>query len=125
MFPFCELSDIGPLRCYEDDLLGNYHVAEADDCTHQYLSNEKYISNSDSYRIYPNPVKETLTIINSSLPKLETINVEIYSITGLKLLSKCLIEATEIDVSNYSAGIYFILIKQNDKIFHKEKIIVE
>ncbi|MDA3912357.1 MAG: T9SS type A sorting domain-containing protein [Bacteroidales bacterium] len=122
MFPFCELSDIGPLRCYEDDFFGNYHVIEAEDCTHQYLSNEKYISNSDSYRIYPNPTKDFIKVNWSNI---EFRNIKIVNLMNSIVFSeKNTVSGNTYNLSDLQVGVYFLIITsiEGDLLF-AEKII--
>jgi polyhydroxybutyrate depolymerase len=72
-------------------------------------------------RIYPNPSDG---IINIETDYFDNSIVEIYSISGLKLLSISLQSNSEgIDVSGLPKGIYFLKVKQVNRIYF-EKIIV-
>ena len=67
------------------------------------LSNENFTFNN--FKLFPNPVKNSLTISNAS--PIETI--EISSILGQKMISKKVNDIqTEIDLSQLSNGIYFV-----------------
>jgi beta-glucanase (GH16 family) len=69
-------------------------------------------------KLFPNPVSDNLTIIN-----LENTNptAEIYSILGQKLNSCILLDnETNLDVSNYENGIYFVkLISESGNTTYK------
>jgi hypothetical protein len=71
-----------------------------------FLNNESYAFNGLNY--YPNPVKNSLSISNSS----ELTQVEITSVLGQTMISKNLNELqTEIDLSNLENGVYFVKVK--------------
>lgn len=73
------------------------------------LSNENFAFSGFTY--YPNPVKNTLTISNSN-----TISsIEISSVLGQRITAKKLNELiTEIDLSTFSKGVYFLKIVSNN-----------
>jgi hypothetical protein len=70
------------------------------------LANTNFAFND--FRLFPNPVKNTLTISNAS-----TINeVEITSVLGQSMLTKKVNDLqTEINLSELSSGIYFVKVK--------------
>jgi len=73
-----------------------------------FLNNESHAFNGLNY--YPNPVKNSLSISNSS----ELTQVEITSVLGQTMISKNLNELqTEIDLSNLENGVYFVKVKSN------------
>lgn len=73
-----------------------------------FLNNESYAFNGLNY--YPNPVKNSLTISNSS----ELTQVEITSVLGQTMMTKNLNELqTEIDLSNLENGVYFVKVKSD------------
>jgi beta-glucanase (GH16 family) len=76
--------------------------------------------------VYPNPIKEIVTIdFSNSANKM--INIELINMSG-QVLYRENFENTKstktIDLSSYSNGIYFMLLKSNDS-FIKRKIVVE
>lgn len=74
-----------------------------------FLNNENFAFNGLNY--YPNPVKNSLSISNSS----ELTQVEITSVLGQTMISKNLNELqTEIDLSNLENGVYFVKVKSNE-----------
>jgi len=70
---------------------------------------------NESFKLYPNPVEDYLYIQSSDT----TIkNIDIYSILGKKIYSTS--SENRLDMSSYSAGIYFIKINNSTfKIFKK------
>ncbi len=56
-------------------------------------------------RIFPNPVSENLTILTN--PNFNFIKAEVYAIGGQKLMET---SATQLDMSDLSAGIYFVTV---------------
>ena len=67
-------------------------------------------SDFSNLTVYPNPVKDMLQINNSSI----ITTIEVSSILGKQLLSKSVDNlSTEIDLSTFSSGVYFVNIKSN------------
>jgi hypothetical protein len=77
------------------------------------------------FDISPNPVANWLKIQFNDNDLISQYQLEICSLSGQRLLTKNIYEATEINVSDYSSGIYLLTIKHNNKIVQTEKIIVE
>ena len=67
--------------------------------------------------IYPNPAREKLTLELSNMPGNASV-LTIYKITGSAVYNARLVtERTEIDVSNYNAGLYFIKVDSGNSTF--------
>jgi hypothetical protein len=73
------------------------------------------IVSNESFKLYPNPVEDYLYIQSSDT----TIkNIDIYNILGKKIYSTS--SENRLDMSSYSAGIYFIKVNNSTfKIFKK------
>jgi hypothetical protein len=71
----------------------------------EFLSNQDFILNG--FKLYPNPVKETLQIRNASI---QIVYASIYDING-KLLQKHTLETntSTIDVKALNQGLYFVV----------------
>jgi len=91
-----------------------------------YYQNIPYLSieNQEKYNLvlYPNPAQEEIYIENLTT----TAKIEIYTISGKKLLQQQVNSSTEsINISNLSAGIYFYAFKQDGKNLKTGKLIKE
>ena len=87
------------------------------------LSTNNFTELDNRVDIYPNPATSNITI---SLSDDKTIQkVEVYSILGDKIITQNGLNTSKInvDVSNLSAGIYFIKAKADHKILSKKLII--
>lgn len=79
------------------------------------LSNEDFITNSDSFRIFPNPTKGVFKISfdsQSSLP----YECTIYDVNGKEVLQKNLgvlngLHTEDISLEEFPAGVYFVQLK--------------
>ncbi|MFA9390069.1 MAG: T9SS type A sorting domain-containing protein [Prolixibacteraceae bacterium] len=73
------------------------------------------IVNENSFQLYPNPVKEILTI---KVAEHHPFDCDIYNSSGQKILNRTNIEMRlEIDVRMYPNGIYFAKLQIRDKAF--------
>ncbi len=100
---------------------GNYADDDDDnDGTPDYLDDDTTIisvidSELSTIQFYPNPTKNTLTIelIDTQL----NVNYAIYSLTGSIVYKKQTLEQnkTEINISNLSAGVYFIKLENDNQ----------
>ncbi len=80
------------------------------------------ILGNDKIEIYPNPVKETLTI--SLLQNNKDVQVEMYDLNGKLVLNQLMNgESTQVDCRGLEAGTYIIELKQENDILLKEIII--
>ena len=96
-------SSVPLLKSYTDDIINFYACDSVRTCTSQLLSvNENTNHDEFNLAIYPNPTKD-LVNINSDL-KIES--VELYSITGQKLMVKQ--SASIISLSDFPKGFYLL-----------------
>src|SRR5699024_9255960 len=91
-----------------------------------YYQNVPYLSVKNQEKqnlvLYPNPAQEEIYIENLTA----TAEIEIYTISGKKLLQQQVNSSTEsINISNLSAGIYLYRFKQNGKKIKTGKLIKE
>ena len=77
-------------------------------------------SDNNGIRIYPNPVRDELTIDNVQL--IMSNNVEVYDVSGKKIDNCGLSIVNSIDVSTLPAGIYFVKIETDKGIVTKKFI---
>lgn len=75
-----------------------------------------------SIKIYPNPV--TNGILNFQITEANDVNVELFDITGKRVLSGKTANKS-FDVSSLKAGVYFIKIKEYNQLFTQKIIILK
>ena len=80
--------------------------------------------NVEAFKIYPNPAKATLYIQMDNF--YSNVEVSIYDVQGKQIgLSKTLnSNITELDVSNFESGIYFVKLS-NDEVLVTEKLVIQ
>jgi hypothetical protein len=87
---------------------------------------EKLVNNNSKLIIYPNPAKESVTLnYNLATPNAE---VEIYDLSGRSVSKNELSSSTgelQINTSSYQAGIYIVVVKDQDSILLQQKLIIE
>jgi len=72
--------------------------------------------NANTFNIYPNPVKDSLSIqLNEKID-----NIEIYSVTGQKV--KSIQNAKQIQLAELASGTYIIKVAANGKVYTKKFI---
>tara|TARA_R110002126_G_scaffold72364_1_gene180906 strand:+ start:76695 stop:78275 length:1581 start_codon:yes stop_codon:yes gene_type:complete len=75
--------------------------------------------NEESLQIYPNPINDFLTIISQE----SSINITVFDVKGKRILHhKATSNQTQLDFSGFVKGVYFIQIKQKDKITFKKVV---
>ncbi len=89
-----------------------------------YQSTPLSVENQEKYNLvfYPNPAQEEIYIENLT----EAAEIEIYTISGKKLLQQQVNSSTEsINISNLSAGVYLYSFVQNGKKIKTGKLVKE
>lgn len=74
-----------------------------------------------SLQLYPNPNKGRFTIVTGS--ELHKGRFEIYNSLGQSILSGTLEQRREVDLSQQSAGVYFISVTENGKPVYRAKLL--
>ena len=58
----------------------------------------------------------------------ENVSVALYDISG-RIMDQNTLTSTagelQVNTSNYQAGMYIVVLKQNNKVIHQEKLIIE
>jgi hypothetical protein len=85
---------------------------------------EEETLSAGSIRIYPNPAKDKLTIRFSEDLKLQSAEFSVYDILGNKILQRNITQQMTIDVSSFSAGVYFVKVIAGNKTY-TTKLIIE
>jgi hypothetical protein len=75
------------------------------------------ITNKTSFNIHPNPANSALNIASEIT---EPVTIEIYNLTGSKIFQQVMTEPHHsINITNFTAGVYFIKVGNNVKKFVK------
>jgi subtilisin-like proprotein convertase family protein len=87
------------------------------------VSPETYINFEDNFKIeiYPNPTSGLFTIYSNSNKNIDLVITDIAG-KEIKRFDNIVITNLQIDLTNYSCGIYYIEISSDDQIF-REKIV--
>ncbi|CAM3624367.1 T9SS type A sorting domain-containing protein [Flavobacterium gelidilacus] len=78
------------------------------------------------FSLYPNPARDLVTIQYDL--DVENTNVEVYDISG-RVINHYKLSSSrgelQVNTSTYQAGIYIVIVKQNDTILLQQKLIIE
>ena len=78
-------------------------------------------NNNLKLKLYPNPVKDKLTIEN---PDFKIISIKVRNASGKLVLSESIsTKQTDINFSSIPSGVYFITFEENGKLLKTEKLI--
>ncbi|MCB8994123.1 MAG: T9SS type A sorting domain-containing protein [Bacteroidales bacterium] len=114
----CDMDFISDLRCYSDSNLGSYTTGLRDSCNYRYTGNSVNSNQKlNDINVFPNPFKDKFQISTSSY---EGIQFELFSSTGRMI--KAGIE-TEIDMTLFPDGIYFLKLETGLNHFKTFKLI--
>jgi hypothetical protein len=124
MFPRLDLSLDGPLRCYEDSVIGlfinpyhSYNGWNFQDCE-QILTGIADKGKTANVTIYPNPAGRFLEVANLDLPAEFTF----YDLHGRRQKHGTVVPFQSIDLEDLPAGLYFFQLR-NSKLLTTKKII--
>jgi hypothetical protein len=119
----CGIVDVyegGPLRCYYDSAFGLYQVGTTP-CDFVVGIDEEISGNG--IKVFPNPACSFIQVEKSNP---QALMLDIFSITGQRVLTKNLSDQTNIiSVQDLDAGIYFLRVRNNEEVIHTERLVVE
>jgi len=104
---------------------GSYHYGEVEDYCVNLISTTSADDLDDNYHItaYPNPVRNTLKLDATNLQNKE-LQISIIDLLGVKHLTHSNFNASgAIDVSQLTAGVYYLIIADGNKINQTIKLI--
>lgn len=116
MFPTYENQLFGPLRCYQDSVVGlyksEYYYGSTwnQDCD-QILTSVDEFSDNSLVKVYPNPFSTQLTF---SLADNVPITVSLYNFLGQQVLQQTFTNSATINTEQLADGIYLYELR-NDK----------
>lgn len=107
----CDVSWSDGLRCYEDELIGFYHVPEEPDCEFTYVDvHELQVL---PLKLFPNPTSDEITIDSDFKSPLV---VQVLDLHGK--ICKTFTEKNNISLTGLSTGIYFLkVVDEGGKIY--------
>jgi hypothetical protein len=74
-------------------------------------------------KVFPNPACSFIQVEKSNP---QALMLDIFSITGQRVLTKNLSDQTNIiSVQDLDAGIYFLRVRNNEEVIHTERLVVE
>jgi len=124
MFPTLDGSLDGPLRCYQDNntdlFLNPFHPNYGwnhQDCE-EIITGIEEIKSTENVSVFPNPTKNIISIKNIDR---ETA-YKIFNINGKIIIRGIISESNEINIKEFSKGIYFIEL-ENENMLTVRKII--
>jgi len=124
MFPTLDGSLDGPLRCYQDNntdlFLNPFHPNYGwnhQDCE-EIITGIEEIKSTENVSVFPNPTKNTISIKHIDR---ETA-YKIFNINGKIIIRGIISESNEINIKEFSKGIYFIEL-ENENMLTVRKII--
>jgi len=114
----------GPLRCYNDNEIGNFSTRIVSSCDYITSSDDQKLKNV-SVKVYPNPSQRRediqIEIIDKNIKR-----IVIYNSLGQKLKNYNLIDDTNTTISIENPGSYILCFTdKNDNILDKEKITIK
>ena len=118
----CDFNFSDGLRCCEDAEFGHYTTGIADSCTYtrKWLSNESIRDNTLKVELFPNPTQGKIKI-----NCYDNTNYMIFLLDNLGRIIKTgsFRKETNLDISTYPNGMYFILIQDDKGMTNNTKII--
>ncbi len=115
LFPQSSLADpqIGPLRCYNDSVIGNYNTGLHNGiCDTVFSVGIEEYNLVDNIKLFPNPTKGLIQIET----KLTIESIDVYNIESKKIFET---HSLLVDITKFPRGIYFLKIFSKQGIIHK------
>ncbi|MCX6231510.1 MAG: T9SS type A sorting domain-containing protein [Bacteroidetes bacterium] len=104
------------LRCYSDSLFGFYSSGIAPFCTYTGINETK----QDIIEIYPNPATDLLNIKTTDG---NTAFIELRNTLGQVVYSTYFKSEISVNLKSYPKGLYFVSLREKDKILAVKKIL--
>lgn len=125
MFPTADGQLFGPLRCYQDNVVGlyksEYYYGSTwnQDCD-QIITGIDEQTDNGNLKMFPNPFSNQLTF---SLTDSEPTTVSLYNFLGQQILQQTFTNSTTINTEQFADGIYFYELRNNKKILANGKVV--
>ncbi|MFO7668852.1 MAG: T9SS type A sorting domain-containing protein [Bacteroidales bacterium] len=108
----------GPLRCYMDNIIGNYSSGVSPTC--DYITGINGVDPERQINIFPNPTQGLVEIYSEDN---QVYTYEIIDQLGRLMENKSFQSYNRIDLSDYMNGLYFVILKSNHIVVCTYKII--
>jgi hypothetical protein len=108
----------GPLRCYQDSIIGQYITGVSSAC--DYITDVQETSTSNRFSLYPNPAHESLQL---SIGDDQVYTYEVRDSYGRLLERKSFQSEISVDVSDYVSGLYFVTLRSKLTLLGTRKIL--
>ncbi len=102
----------------EEVLFANFSIEELNPLSINTIKNE-----DDLVKIVPNPAKNSVTFIESKPNSFDTI--DIYDANGRLISKKESLLNNTLNISNLASGLYFLVLKQENKLVKQHKLVIE
>ena len=125
MFPSYDMSYDGPLRCYEDAVVGQYkNPLWVGACDTVYFSGIEDYVNESLVSVYPNPFKLETTL-NTNFSMKHSI-FTVYNSLGqaVKQINNISGQSVVLSRDGLPAGMYFIRLTEDNRTLAVEKIVI-
>lgn len=125
LFPWvsgiCDITFGGPLRCYQDSIMGHFETGVVSNCNYRTVGLNEKSKSEIVISIYPNPTRNTFSIILDETEPFNSKQVEITNLLGVRIfLGTFSTNKYSIDLTNQPDGVYFISIKLDGKsVYYK------
>ena len=116
----CDGNYADGLRCYNDSQLGNYSTGIVNSCTYKYKwTGINKVGEKISIHVFPNPTDGFIEV-NSNVNN--NMTAEVIDFTGRLISTQSFYQNTQFDLTNYSNGVYLLIIRQENSIIGITKI---
>lgn len=117
----CDDNYSNGLRCYHDSVIGLYSTGIADSCEYVYVwTSIEQQENENLFSVHPNPTNGSFTV---ELANMSNLKIVIKDNLGQVISQKVFSNKTNIDLSEFQSGIYFVSLFKNNQRIGTRKVI--
>jgi len=123
LFPQSDFPVEGPLRCYEDSVIGFYSTGLVPYCDYIGLARINEFKEDSKINIFPNPFSQSLTIKTSEI--YENVQISIFDMYGRRVFQMALGDLTNqvtLDLPVLPIGNYILKISTPNELLFKQII---
>jgi len=117
----CDDNYSNGLRCYQDSEIGFYSTGIADSCNYTFVwTSIEQQEKGNLFSVQPNPTNGSIIV---ELANMSNMKIVINDNLGRVILQKVFSNKTNIDLSEFQNGIYFLSLFKNNQRIGTQKII--